>query len=172
MLRPKSSGLRRQLSLLGSLVLAGACGCMECRLLHETPEGGVVSIPNNSNQWPTYYRNRAEYLMHQKCPEGYVIDREEVVADNPAAQDGRKPYEHYEYNGAYERITKYLREEYHLTFHRVGSGRRVPPPSVAPGAAIPTAPAAKPLSPAEGESKEELPPPRPLPPLKKDGDNP
>ena len=58
-------------------------GCTQVRIVRDTGNGGVVSIPNNSNQWPTFYRNRAEELMNKKCPEGYTIIGEKVVEDNP-----------------------------------------------------------------------------------------
>jgi hypothetical protein len=122
----------------------------------------VVSIPNNSNQWPSYYRNRAEYLMHQKCPEGYVIVREQVEEDNPAERDGRKPNEDFEYNGAYERIRNARREVYLITFRRKGAA--APEDPNAAGKEIPIGPSVPPFSPATAKDKEELPPPRPLPP--------
>ncbi|MHB1421988.1 MAG: hypothetical protein ACYC3I_02090 [Gemmataceae bacterium] len=138
------------LSLLAPLLVALMVGCSQVRLLRDAPDGGVVSIPNNSNQWPTYYRNRAENLMHKKCPEGYTIVGEKVAVGNPAAHDGRKPNEDFDYEGAYVRLTTYDRKEYHIIFRRGA-------------AAIPAAPSASPRSAAKGESKDELPPPRPLP---------
>ena len=39
-----------------------------------------MAIPSNSNQWPTYYRDKAEKLIGEKCPDGYeVVMEEEVV---------------------------------------------------------------------------------------------
>jgi hypothetical protein len=143
------------------LALGGIGGCSQVRLLSDNPDGGVVSIPSNSNQWPTYYRNRAEYLMRKKCPQGYVIVREQVEEDNPAADDGRKPNENFEYNGAYERISNYRREAYHITFRRKGAA---PPANLdAPAKAIPAGPPVPPRLPATEKDKEELPPPRRLP---------
>jgi hypothetical protein len=108
------------------LVLA-ACGCSSVRLVREAPDGGVVSIPNDSNQWPTYYRNRAEQLMRKKCPAGYVIDHEVAVEDNPAERDGRYPNEDFDYNGGFERIRRYARNEYHIYFHCAPAGGQPPP---------------------------------------------
>jgi hypothetical protein len=119
------------------LAAAGGCGSVGAHFVSQTPDGGVVSIPNNSNQWPTYYRNRAEELMRQKCPDGYVIEREEAFEDNPA-DNGRYPNEDFEYNGGYERIRNYSRKEYYITF-------RCRPPDLPPPAG------------------DELPPPTPLP---------
>jgi hypothetical protein len=139
-----------------SLYLAVLSGCSQVRLIESAPDGGVISIPNNSNQWPTYYRNRAEVLMDRAFPEGYTIVNEREVEDNPAARDGRKPNENFEYNGAYERLTKYNRTEYHITFRRGAAAKNAPPPSGSPAKAIRRAP-------AKDDSMDELPPPRPIP---------
>jgi hypothetical protein len=34
-------------------------------------------MPANTNCWPNYYRDHAEALMRQKCPNGYEVVREE-----------------------------------------------------------------------------------------------
>jgi hypothetical protein len=63
-----------------ALLAAGSCGCTSARYVTLEPNGGVVAIPDNSNSWPTHNRDKAEALMRQKCPQGYVIEREgEVV---------------------------------------------------------------------------------------------
>jgi hypothetical protein len=150
--------------VLAPLVLAGHCGCSQVRLIRKSPDGGVVTMPNNTNQWPTYYRNRAETLMRQKCPDGYVIDGEKLVADNPAVRDGRKPTEDFDYNGAYIKVTHFQRKVYQISFHSAPPGAPPPLPLPAPRkkpAARP--PAAAPPPPAD-EGKQELPPPRRLPP--------
>jgi hypothetical protein len=67
------------LLLLGSLSVVAANGCGNARYVVQDQYGGVVAIPSNSNSWPTYYREKAEKLMTQKCPQGYVVDREEEV---------------------------------------------------------------------------------------------
>jgi hypothetical protein len=61
------------------LVVVVLCGCTNARYITVDPTGGVVAIPSNSNAWPTYNRDKAEELMRQKCPQGYVIDREQEV---------------------------------------------------------------------------------------------
>ncbi len=136
------------LPLFGALVLAAMHGCSQVRVLENAADGGVISIPTNSNQWPTYYRNRAEVLMDRKFPEGYVIVNEQEVVDNPAARDNRKPNEDFDYNGAYDKVTHYNRKEYHITYRRAPATKSVPPP---------------PRRPAKKENKDELPPPRRLP---------
>jgi hypothetical protein len=147
-------GWRRSLCVLFALTAAAVCGCFAVRVVSETPEGGVVVMPNNSDQWPTYYRNRAEYLMKQRCPQGYVIVSEEQFVDNPAARDGRKPHEHFEYDGGYERISKYEQKSYRIVFRR------------AEAKGGPAAPARRQddlLPPKELPPVEEAPPPRRLP---------
>ena len=167
MLRPSLGARMYWLMLPALLVLAGVGGCSQARLIRDNPEGGVVSIPNNTNQWPSYYRNRAEYLMRKKCPEGFVIVREQAVEDNPAERDGRKPNEDFEYNGAYQRIRNARREAYHITFRRKAAAP--PVDRTAPGIAPPDGPAASPRSPATDHDKEELPPPRQFPPHEAEG---
>jgi hypothetical protein len=54
-------------------------GCTSARFIIADPNGGVVAIPSNKSGFPFYYREDAEKLMAQKCPQGYVIDREEEV---------------------------------------------------------------------------------------------
>jgi hypothetical protein len=64
--------------VFAGLVL-GLTGCGNARLVTVERNGGVVAIPDNSNAWPSYYRDKATALMRDKCPQGYVIDREEEV---------------------------------------------------------------------------------------------
>jgi hypothetical protein len=134
--------------LFGPLVPALMSGCAQVRLIENAPEAAVVSIPNNTNQWPTYYRNRAEVLMERKFPEGYTIVNEQTVEDNPAARDGRKPNEDFDYNGAIERVTRYNRKEFHITFRRGVTAKGAPSRAGLP---------------AKNDREDELPPPRLMP---------
>lgn len=150
--------LRRLLVIVPPLFVllasALASGCSQVRLVRATADGGIVAIPNNSNQWPTYYRRRAEELMQRKCPEGYVIVSEQSARDNPAARDGRKPYEDFDYEGGYIRLTTYDRTVHHIRFRSSAAA-----PKGTPALSRPPSP-----PPATGENKDELPPPRLLPP--------
>src|SRR3954462_10714854 len=67
--------------LAPALLLAAAVGCgSSARLINGTPDGGVVAIPSNSNYWPLKYRDDAEKLMAQRCPNGYeIVSEQEVV---------------------------------------------------------------------------------------------
>lgn len=65
-------------------------GCARPRFVEVSKDGGVVAIPSNSNQWPTYYRDKAEKLMREKCPEGYeIVMEEEVVTGQVTHTDSR-----------------------------------------------------------------------------------
>jgi hypothetical protein len=69
----------RTILLVAPLFLIAAGGCGGARFVGQDQYGGVVAIPANNNYWPTHYREEAEKLMAQKCPQGYVIDHEEEV---------------------------------------------------------------------------------------------
>ena len=124
------------LRMLGALLLAAACGCADVgvHFVSQTPGGGVIAIPNNSDQWPSYYRSRAERLMKETCPNGYTIDREEVVASGSAQSGKQAPNddEYYEYSGALQKIAKTRREEYQITFHCGPPAGDPPPTSLSP----------------------------------------
>jgi len=61
---------RITLSLFLAVLLAvGGCA----RYVLKEPTSGVVAIPSASNAWPFRMRNKAEALMSQHFPEGYVV---------------------------------------------------------------------------------------------------
>ncbi len=71
------------MSFIPSLLFGLACtvlplglsGCAgQARLISSDNNYAVVAIPNNSNMWPTYHRERADDLMRATFPDGYVID--------------------------------------------------------------------------------------------------
>jgi hypothetical protein len=62
------------------LGLVSLVGCQSARFVEVRSDGsGVVAIPENSNTWPFYYRDKAEALIRQKCPHGYSIEHESEV---------------------------------------------------------------------------------------------
>jgi len=161
---PKTSARRAVFRMLGTPILMAACGCAGgVHLVSQSPEGGVIAIPTNSDQWPTHYRSRAERLMEQTCPTGYVIDHEEIVVEKPARSGKEAPNddEYYEYNGALQKISNYRRETYRITFHAAPPEGRRPKTDVPPQAGK-TNSSTLPPSPPSGVDKDELPPPRPL----------
>jgi hypothetical protein len=72
--------------LLVTLIgLAALTGCANARYVKTDQGSGVVAMPANTNCWPTYYRDHAEALMRQKCPNGYeVVGEEEAVVGQVA----------------------------------------------------------------------------------------
>jgi hypothetical protein len=125
--------LRTGFQLQAVLFLAAGlgCACSSVRVVNRTPDGGAIAIPNDSDQWPTYYRSQAERLMRQICPAGYVIDREEVVADEPArsAPQAANDTRDLDYSGGLERFSRYRQERLVITFHCAPPADEPPPVS-------------------------------------------
>jgi hypothetical protein len=75
------------------LILTG-CGT-SARYVVKENDGGIVSIPSNSNSWPGYNRREAEKLMMNHFPDGYEVVREEeaVVGQTSSTnvQESRSP---------------------------------------------------------------------------------
>lgn len=79
--------MRRHISLVAMVVCLalGSSGCSAARMVQVGPDGGVVAIPQNTNSWPYYHRDKALALIQQKCPEGYeIVSEEEVVTGQTA----------------------------------------------------------------------------------------
>lgn len=68
----------RSVLLLLTVAIWGM-GCQSARVISKDESGGVISIPANTDAWPFRYRSKANELLAQHCPEGYVIEREEEV---------------------------------------------------------------------------------------------
>lgn len=65
-------------------------GCAKARFVQVDQGYGVVAIPANTNSWPNYYRDQAEALIRQKCPNGYeVVHEEESVTGQVVHTDTR-----------------------------------------------------------------------------------
>jgi hypothetical protein len=121
----------RAAALLVPLALAGLSGCGGARYIVQDQYGGVVAIPSNTNYWPVYYRDEAEKLMKQKCPQGYHIDREEEVvvgqtttgSDNTDTRSYDLPGGKKQPSGALttttasHSTTTHDKTEYRITFH-------------------------------------------------------
>ncbi len=71
--------MRCALGLLVSAMMSAGVGCMQARYVLLEADGGAIAIPHNSNAWPCYFRDQAETLMKARCPQGYLIEREEEV---------------------------------------------------------------------------------------------
>jgi hypothetical protein len=76
--------------LLAVVAVVSVGGCAKARMVEVTQDGGVVAIPSNTNRWPNYYRNQAEELMKQKCPDGFeIVEEEEFVTGQVAHTESR-----------------------------------------------------------------------------------
>lgn len=67
-----------------SIVMLGTVGCSgarEVRYVYQDAYAGVIGMPANTSQWPTYYRKHADKLMEKHFPEGYEIVRAEEVVE-------------------------------------------------------------------------------------------
>jgi hypothetical protein len=146
-----------RLLLPAALLLVAAVGCGSARLIHATPDGGVVAIPSNSNSWPNYYREEAEKVMVKKCPNGYdIVEEGEVVVGKKATTselvDRSSPANLPPGQGNVTSVSKVTtvsdQTEYRITFRS-----REPRPT----AVLPSAPQAAPPAPTAGL------PPRPVP---------
>ena len=61
-------------------------GCSSARYVMRDPDRGVVAIPSNSTAWPFNHRKKAEQMMQEHFPEGYVIDLEEETVVGKTTQ--------------------------------------------------------------------------------------
>jgi hypothetical protein len=97
---------RRLRVVLVGLVAALPLGCGTARFVAQEPNGGIVAIPSDTPA----NRAAAAELMTSQCPQGYVVEREDVVsrADEPAPNPLLGPFQN---RGARPN------QEYRLTFH-------------------------------------------------------
>ena len=70
--------------VFGSIAVSTALGCAgarEVRYVYQDGHSGVIGMPANTSQWPTYYRKHADQLMEKHFPEGYEVVRAEEVIE-------------------------------------------------------------------------------------------
>jgi hypothetical protein len=78
------------LIIVSAIGLAGLGGCANARYVQVDQACGVVAMPANTNSWPFYYRDHAEALIRQKCPNGYdVVHEGEAVTGQVAHTDAQ-----------------------------------------------------------------------------------
>jgi hypothetical protein len=66
--------------LLAVGTITGVSGCATARYVERQADSGVVAIPENSNHWPTYYRQAALDLITQHVGPHYeILEEREVV---------------------------------------------------------------------------------------------
>ncbi len=59
----------------------GCAGSQGVRYVYQDGNFGVVGMPENTDRWPTHYRNKAEKLMEGHFPDGHEIVRAEEVVE-------------------------------------------------------------------------------------------
>ena len=92
-----------------------ACGlwglaCGGARMVRSEPNGGVVAIRSNGDQDS---REKAWAMMAEKCPNGFVVDREEEVQDGIDASANAN-YGRYRVNSTQNTRAD---TEWHIIFH-------------------------------------------------------
>ncbi len=87
---------RIRLAFLIGVIAAGACGCPSVRVVSQQDSCGVIAMPANTDMWPFRYRSKAEALLAQQCPEGYIIELEEeyVTGQTTSVQEDHQENEH------------------------------------------------------------------------------
>ena len=72
-----SGDTRWRMAALLSMATLCSSGCPSVRVVSKQESGGVIAIPANTDIWPFRYRSKAEAMISQQCPEGYIIELEE-----------------------------------------------------------------------------------------------
>lgn len=74
-------------ALLAVLVVGMLAGCAQVRLVERHANGGgVIAIPSHAAIGQNRHRKKAEKLMSEMCPGGYVIDHEQEVITGQVTQ--------------------------------------------------------------------------------------
>lgn len=77
--------MRQSLGLLVAATSALACcGCATTpgvRYVYQDGDFGVVGMPENTDRWPTHYRQQADKLMDAHFPGGHEVVRAEEVVE-------------------------------------------------------------------------------------------
>jgi hypothetical protein len=144
---------------LGLFVVLGGCACLGCESAHYVvrgPDRGVVAIPVDTPE----LRAKAERLMHDQFPGGYVIDDVRVV---PLGA----PYRTVTRVGPVAEIETHQRHEVMLYYHAGLPAPAVPLAAATPAIGVPSSPAVmsavQPVSlPAQPRPPDGL-PPQPIP---------
>jgi hypothetical protein len=144
--------LRRDLLAL----LAGSVFCLGCESAHYVlrgPDNGVVAIPVDTPEM----RAKAEKLMHEQFPAGYVLDEVRVVAVG-------RPYHTVTRVGPFAEVERHQQHEVLMYYH---AGQLAPAvPMAAPVVKIaspPSSAAAPPVQPASLTVPSGGLPPQPIP---------
>ncbi|WP_435009564.1 hypothetical protein P12x_000820 [Tundrisphaera lichenicola] len=71
-------------TILALLIITFTSGCAmthDVRYVYQDGDFGVIGLPENTDEWPTHYRSRAEELMEKHFPQGHEIVRAEEVIE-------------------------------------------------------------------------------------------
>jgi len=125
----------RQTARLAILCTLGLSGCnTSARYVTTTSTCGIVAIPSKTDAWPYYYRKQAEELIQAKCPDGYVIEREEEFV--PSANQLRRRSD-----GSTESVGLFDKTEWRIYYRRKDAPEGAsaallaqPPPKASPWA--------------------------------------
>jgi hypothetical protein len=60
-------------------IVASLSGCATAKVVQKGPDQVVVSIPENTNTWPTHYREAADALAKQQLGPCKPVNEQEVV---------------------------------------------------------------------------------------------
>jgi hypothetical protein len=148
---------------LAVVMLVAVSGCGTARLIETTPDGGVVAIPSNSNYWPVKYRDNAEKLMAQKCPNGYdiVSEKEVVVGEKSTTSELTDVGPGGDKSRQMTRVTTTRPEtEYRIAFRAHHTAEVVTPGVLTPAVVQSAAPVVTPVS---ASTPGLALPPRPIP---------
>lgn len=129
------------------MILMLVSGCNHARYVMKDQWGGVVAIPNNNNQWPSFNRKHAEELIAQQCPQGYVIEGENevVVGQESHVQTTVDPFLITPVGSETQLVSRRNITEWHIRYRAKDA-----PSSVAPLALVPTGQQPAPTNPKAG----------------------
>jgi hypothetical protein len=75
-----------------AVCLAGAvtalAGCSTARYVQKNPDSGIVAVPDGTNDWPSYNRDRAiDLIVKHVGPDYEIIREEETVTGQVTTND-------------------------------------------------------------------------------------
>jgi hypothetical protein len=142
-------------SRLALFAVLSGCVCLGCESAHyvvREPDRGIVAIPHDSPE----LRAKAEELMHEQFPGGYIVDDVRVV---PLG----RPYHTVTQVGPFAEVETHQRHEVMFYYH---AGQPVPSMPVRIATPVIAAPLGPPVTPAIQPACVATPPTTPdgLPP--------
>jgi hypothetical protein len=64
-----------------AVLTSGCATTQSVRYVYQDKNFGVIGMPENTNQWPTYFHRQAEKMMGKHFPDGFEIVRAEEVTE-------------------------------------------------------------------------------------------